>query len=79
MITMKLLNGDILIKHIQEKQNGYNRRREDARATGDLQRVNDYQNRSMVIDHLLIRIFRGDFDVKPEDEQPENTGANEKV
>lgn len=73
MIIMKTLNGDMLIKHMRAKQAEYHRRRELVKASESTQEATDYQIRLMVLDNLLIRVVRGDFDVKPNvetDEQP---------
>ena len=67
MITMKTLKRDMLIHHIKAKQSEYKRRRDASQSQGDTQKVNDYQNRLVVINNLLIHITRGDFDMEIEE------------
>lgn len=76
---MKTLNGDKLIKHVQSKQTEYQRRREVVASSGDIQSTIDYKIRLMVLDNLLIRIMRGDFDINGSTKPQERDAIDELI
>jgi hypothetical protein len=60
---MELLNKEMLIKHINDKRENYCKRRDAVKSEKKTQEVIDYNLKLMVLDNLLFRINKGEFNV----------------
>lgn len=60
---MELLDKNRIRGHIVGKLDAYKKRRDKAKSEGKTQEMGDYTLRIMVLDNLLLRIERGEFNV----------------
>jgi hypothetical protein len=68
---MDTLNKQMLVKHIEDKREGYLKRQAESKSKGERQEFVDYQIRILVLDNLLLRINKGEFNVwTVKDERP---------